>query len=41
MRRADSLRILALGDSFTVGSNVRMEDTWPANLERRLRSEGM
>jgi len=39
VRRADSLRILALGDSFTVGSNVRMEDTWPANLERRLRSE--
>jgi hypothetical protein len=38
-RRADSLRILALGDSFTVGTNVRMEDTWPANLERRLRSE--
>jgi hypothetical protein len=38
-RPADSLRILALGDSFTVGTNVRMEDTWPANLERRLRSE--
>jgi hypothetical protein len=39
VRRADSLRILALGDSFTVGANVRMEDTWPANLERRLQSE--
>ena len=38
-RRADSLRILALGASFRVGTNVRMEDSWPANLERRLRSE--
>jgi hypothetical protein len=31
-------RILALGDSFTAGSNVRQEETYPKVLERHLRS---
>jgi hypothetical protein len=31
-------RILVLGDSFTVGANVRQEEAWPKVLERRLRS---
>src|SRR5438105_1128358 len=31
-------RILVLGDSFTVGANVRQEEAYPKVLERRLRS---
>jgi hypothetical protein len=31
-------RILVLGDSFTVGTNVREEEAYPKGLERRLRS---
>jgi hypothetical protein len=31
-------RILVLGDSFTVGTNVRQEEAYPKGLERRLRS---
>lgn len=31
-------RILVLGDSFTVGSNVRQEQAYPKVLERRLKS---
>ncbi len=31
-------RILALGNSFTVGTNVRQEEAWPKVLERQLRS---
>jgi lysophospholipase L1-like esterase len=30
------LRILAVGDSFTFGSGVQGEDTWPQQLERML-----
>jgi hypothetical protein len=29
--------ILAVGDSYTVGYAVKDDETWPANLERRLR----
>lgn len=32
-------RILVLGDSFTVGSNVRQEEAYPKVLERRLQSK--
>jgi hypothetical protein len=31
-------RILVLGDSFTVGTNVRQEEAYPKGLERRLRT---
>jgi hypothetical protein len=31
-------RIMVLGDSFTVGSNVRQEEAFPKALERRLRN---
>ena len=30
-------RLLVLGDSFTIGANVREEDAWPRVLERQLR----
>ena len=35
---AGVVRILVIGDSFTVGANVRQEEAWPKCLERRLRS---
>jgi lysophospholipase L1-like esterase len=37
-RKPGELRILALGDSFTFGSGVQLDDTWPEVLERELRS---
>jgi lysophospholipase L1-like esterase len=36
---AGELRILALGDSFTMGSNVAQDATWPQVLERLLAQE--
>jgi lysophospholipase L1-like esterase len=38
-KRPGERRILAVGDSFTFGSGVQLEDTWPQILERLL-SEG-
>jgi hypothetical protein len=35
-KRAGSLRILAIGDSFTFGVGARQTETWPARLERRM-----
>ena len=35
---AGGLRILAIGDSFTFGVGARQEETWPAQLERRMRN---
>jgi GDSL-like Lipase/Acylhydrolase family len=32
----DELRVLAIGDSFTFGSGVQLEDTWPQQLELML-----
>lgn len=34
----DVFRILVLGDSFTVGANVRQEEAYPKVLEKRLRN---
>lgn len=34
----DEYRILAVGDSFTLGSGVQLEDTWPQVLETLLRA---
>ncbi|HEV7490984.1 MAG TPA: SGNH/GDSL hydrolase family protein [Rhodanobacteraceae bacterium] len=34
-------RFLALGDSYTIGEGVAPEDRWPAQLARRLRTEGI
>lgn len=33
-------RFLALGDSYTIGEGVSLEEGWPAQLARRLRSTG-
>lgn len=35
-KRAGVLRVLAVGDSFTVGDQVALEDTWPAVAEACL-----
>lgn len=35
------LRILALGDSYTIGEGVSAAERWPALLAQRLRREGM
>jgi len=37
---AGEFRVLAIGDSFTYGSGVLMEDAWPHVLERRLGESG-
>lgn len=31
-----SIRVLAIGDSFTFGVGAQQEETWPARLERRM-----
>ena len=38
-KQPGEFRILAVGDSFTFGSGVQDEDTWPQQLEERLRAE--
>lgn len=35
------LRILALGDSYTIGEGVAVEDRWPVQLAGRLREQGL
>lgn len=34
-------RILAIGDSWTFGPGVELEDTWPKQLEKILRAKGI
>jgi lysophospholipase L1-like esterase len=37
----NELRILALGDSYTIGTNVQSEERWPVQLSDRLQKEGI
>ena len=39
-RNGDPLRILALGDSYTIGTGVDADERWVTKLTERLRSEG-
>ncbi|HRK31726.1 MAG TPA: SGNH/GDSL hydrolase family protein [Tepidisphaeraceae bacterium] len=36
-----TLRMLALGDSYTIGESVEAEHRWPVQLSRRLRERGV
>lgn len=36
-----SSRLLALGDSYTVGEGVAREESWPSRLAARLRADGL
>ena len=39
--RIRGARILALGDSYTIGESVDAADRWPVRLARRLRERGL
>ena len=41
MMASKSLRMLALGDSYTIGSSLPLEDSWPYQLTSQLRQKGI
>jgi len=41
MIASKSLRMLALGDSYTIGSGLPLEDSWPCQLTSQLRQNGI
>ena len=40
-QRRAPLRILALGDSYTIGESVAVDDRWPVQLAAALRDRGL
>ncbi|HER63490.1 MAG TPA: hypothetical protein ENO11_05900 [Desulfobacteraceae bacterium] len=40
-KNGSTIRVLAIGDSFTFGMGVELEQTWPKILEQRLRDLGL
>lgn len=40
-RNRETFRLLAIGDSFTFGMGVELEQSWPKILERELRAQGL
>ncbi len=41
IERSDKFRIVAIGDSFTYGWGVNLEDVWCKQLEKRLLDQGL
>jgi len=41
LRKARTYRVVAIGDSFTYGWGVNLEDAWCKRLERNLQEQGM
>lgn len=41
LEKTGTYRIVAIGDSFTYGWGVNLEDTWVKQLEKRLREQGL
>jgi len=41
MQTESSIRMLALGDSYTIGESVAVEERWPHQLAERLRNQGV
>ncbi|MBK7056890.1 MAG: hypothetical protein IPH52_17930 [Leptospiraceae bacterium] len=40
-RTEDEIRILALGDSVTIGLGTFYKEDWPSRMERKLREMGV
>ena len=41
LRKREPVKILALGDSYTIGESVPEEERWPEQLAARLREKGL
>lgn len=41
IKKEHALRVLAIGDSFTYGWGVNLEDTWCKRVEKKLRDKGI
>jgi lysophospholipase L1-like esterase len=41
MQTEKSIRMLALGDSYTIGESVALDERWPHQLAGRLRDQGL
>ena len=39
--KAEPLRYVAMGDSYTIGTGVEAKDNWPSRLAERLKASGI